>query len=137
MNLYPLPNLPGIANNFLYTPVRWLFEDESDGRVDRTFSDKDSCFIRYSHARDNIFQPGPLPAPAVGGVISGLSREPSNQGVLSETHIISPATIDAARFGWSRIAINSTDANAGLPLATQIGIPGSNSQAIPRPTASR
>jgi len=126
MNLYPLPNRSGIANNFLYSPIRWLSEDEFDGRVDRTFSDKDSGFIRYSHARDDIFQPGPLPAPAVGGVISGLSREPSNQGVLSETHIISPATINSARFGWSRIAINSTDANAGLPLATQIGIPGSN-----------
>jgi hypothetical protein len=126
MNLYPLPNLPGIANNFLYDPIRWLSEDEFDGRVDRTFSDKDSAFVRYSHARDDIFQPGPLPAPAVGGVISGLSREPSNQAALSETHLISPSTINTARFGWSRIDIDSTDANAGLALATQIGIPGSN-----------
>jgi hypothetical protein len=126
MNLYPLPNLPGIANNYLYDPIRWVSEDEFDGRVDRTFSDKDSGFVRYSHARDDIFQPGPLPAPAVGGVISGLSREPSNQAVLSETHLISPTTINTARFGWSRIDINSTDANAGLALATEIGIPGSN-----------
>jgi len=59
-------------------------------------------------------------------VISGLSLEPSNQAVLSETHLISPSTVNSARFGWSRIGINSTDANAGLPLATQIGIPGSN-----------
>ena len=126
MNLYPLPNLPGIANNFRYTPTRWLTEDEFDGRADHTFSDKDSAFVRYSHARDDIFQPGPLPAPAVGGVISGLSLEPSNQAVLSETHLISPTTINTARFGWSRIDINSTDANAGQDLATQIGIPGSN-----------
>jgi hypothetical protein len=126
MNLYPLPNLQGIANNFLYDPIRWLTEDEFDGRLDRRFSENDSGFFRYSHARDNIFQPGPLPAPAVGGVISGLSREPSNQAVLSETHLISSATINTARFGWSRVAINSTDANAGQTLATQIGIPGSN-----------
>jgi len=31
-----------------------------------------------------------------------------------------------ARFGWSRVAINTTDANAGLALGTQVGIPGSN-----------
>jgi hypothetical protein len=126
MNLYPVPNLPGIANNFLYDPIRWLSEDEFDGRVDRTFSDKDSGFVRYSHARDDIFQPGPLPAPAVGGVISGLSLEPSNQAVLSETHLISPTTVNSVRMGWSRIGINSTDANTGQALATAIGIPGSN-----------
>ncbi|MGD0620559.1 MAG: TonB-dependent receptor, partial [Bryobacteraceae bacterium] len=126
INLYPLPNLPGFANNYLYQPTRTLVEDEYDGRVDHRFSDKDSSFLRYSHARDNIYQPGPLPAPAVGGAISGLSREPSDQAVLSENHVFSSTAINTARVGWSRVGINSTDANAGQALATQVGIPGSN-----------
>ncbi|MGD0617123.1 MAG: carboxypeptidase regulatory-like domain-containing protein [Bryobacteraceae bacterium] len=126
INLYPLPNLPGFANNYLYQPTRTLDEDEVDGRVDHRFSDKDGSFLRYSHARDNIFQPGPLPAPAVGGAISGLSREPSDQAVLTENHIFSATAINTARVGWSRVDIDSTDANAGQTLATQVGIPGSN-----------
>jgi outer membrane receptor protein involved in Fe transport len=126
INLYPLPNLPGIANNFLYNPTRTLSENEFDVRIDHTFSEKDNGFFRYSQAHDNIYQPGPLPTPAVGGVISGLSREPSYQAVLNEAHGFSPSTINTARFGWSRIDINSLDANAGQPLASEVGIPGSN-----------
>src|SRR5262249_28269477 len=71
INLYPLPNLLGIANNFLYSPTRTLSENEFDVRIDHTFSQTDNGFFRYSQAHDNIDQPGPLPTPAVGGVISG------------------------------------------------------------------
>ena len=126
INLYPLPNLPGTANNYVYSPVRSADEDEFDVRVDRRFSQADNGFIRYSQARDLIYQPGPLPAPAVGGVISGISQEPSKQAVISENHVFSPAIVNTFRVGWSRIAITTTDANAGNPLASKLGIPGSN-----------
>jgi hypothetical protein len=126
INLYPLPNLPGAANNFLYSPVRSVNENEYDARVDHRFSDADNGFLRYSQATDLIYQPGPLPAPAVGGVISGTSQEPSNQAVLTENHVFSPAFVNTARVGWSRIAITTSDANAGNPLASKLGIPGSN-----------
>ncbi len=126
IDLYPLPNLPGTANNFLYSPVRSVNENEYDVRVDRRFSTADNGFLRYSQAGDLIYQPGPLPAPAVGGVISGTSQEPSNQAVLTENHVFSPSVINTARVGWSRIAITTSDANAGNPLASALGIPGSN-----------
>jgi hypothetical protein len=126
MNLYPLPNLPGASNNYLYAPNRTDNGNEFDIKVDHRFSSDDNGFFRYSHAGDNVFQPGTLPAPAVGGGISGLSQEPSQQAVLSENHIFSGTAVNSARVGFSRIAINSTDANAGQPLATELGIPGSN-----------
>lgn len=126
INLYPLPNLPGTVNNYIYSPVRSADEDEFDVRVDHRFSQADNGFVRYSQARDLIYQPGPLPAPAVGGVISGTSEEPSKQAVISENHVFSPAFVNTFRVGWSRIAITTTDANAGNPLATKLGIPGSN-----------
>lgn len=126
INLDPLPNLPGTTNNFIYNPVRTADEDEFDVRVDRRFSDSDNGFLRYSQARDLIYQPGPLPTPAVGGVISGISQEPSNQAVLTENHVFSPTLVNTARIGWSRIAITTSDANAGNPVASKIGIPGSN-----------
>ena len=59
-------------------------------------------------------------------MISGITHQPSNQLVLSESHQISPVTVNTARFGFSRISVDTTDANAGLALATQIGVPGSN-----------
>jgi hypothetical protein len=126
INLDPLPNLPGTVTNFVYSPVHSVGENEYDVRIDRRFTKADNGFLRYSHATDLIYQPAPLPAPAVGGVISGTSQEPSNQAVMSENHIFSPSIVNTARLGWSRIAINTTDANAGNPVASQIGIPGSN-----------
>ena len=126
INLYPLPNLPGIANNFLYQPDYTVTSNEGDLRIDRQISGSDNGFFRFSKAADDIFQPGVLPAPAVGGSIAGTTSEPSLQLVLSETHIFTPATVNTARLGWSRVSILSTDINQSQPYATQIGIPGSN-----------
>ena len=126
MNLYPLQNIAGTSNNYLYSPLRTDNGDEFDIKLDHRFSSNDNGFARYSRARDNVYQPGTLPAPAVGGAISGLTRQPSEQAVLSENHIFSPTVVNSARAGFSRIAVTSTDANAGQALATDLGIPGSN-----------
>src|SRR5580698_7694662 len=123
---YAAPNVPGatIANNFLFNPTRSVTEDAFDVKVDHRFSDKDSSYIRYSWARDNILQPGILPVPLVGTTISGPARDPAQQAVVSETHIFSPTTINTARFGWSRFFVYAQNWDAGLGLADQLGIPG-------------
>ena len=82
--------------------------------------------MRYSQARSDLFQPGPLPAPAVGGTISGPSTQPAHQAVLNEEHIFSPTTVNSFRAGFSRIDINAQDENGGVALANEVGIPGSN-----------
>ena len=56
IHLYPVPNLLGIANNYLYQPVRTVTSDEGDLRLDRQFSNTDSGFFRLSAARDDLFQ---------------------------------------------------------------------------------
>jgi hypothetical protein len=126
INLFPLPNLPGLANNYLYQPSYRLTSDQGDFRLDQRFSNFDQAFVRFSQARADITQPGRLPAPAVGGSVAGFINEPSLQVVLSETHIFSPTTVNTIRLGWSRIDIQATDINQSQPYAQQIGIPGSN-----------
>jgi hypothetical protein len=126
INLYPEPNEPGLVNNYLYQPTRTVVSDEFDIKIDHRFSDRNYAFARYSRARDDIYQPGTLPTPAVGGSISGYSAEPSQQAVVSDNHIFSPTLVNNFRAGWSRIAINSQDLNAGQQLGNQLGIPGSN-----------
>lgn len=126
IGLYPLPNLPGIANNYLYQPSHIVTYDEGDFRLDHRFSNSDSAFFRFSEAYADIFQPGSLPPPAAGGNISGAINQPSYQAVLGETHTFAPTTVNIARFGWSRVEIRGTDINQSQPYAQQIGIPGSN-----------
>ncbi|HKA00877.1 MAG TPA: TonB-dependent receptor, partial [Candidatus Solibacter sp.] len=126
IDLYPLPNRPGIANNYLYQPSRRVTSDQGDFRLDHRFSNMDSGFLRFSRARGDVFQPGPLPAPAVGGTISGPISQPSYQAVLSNTHLFAPTTVNMARLGWTRVAIRASDINQDQPYSQQIGIPGSN-----------
>lgn len=112
------------ANNFLYNPQRIDNSNAFDVKVDHQFTDSDSAFLRYSYAHDNILQPGILPTPLVGANISGPAQQPAHQAVLSETHIFSPALLNTARFGWSRIFITAKNFDNGLNLPTQLGIPG-------------
>jgi hypothetical protein len=126
INLYPAPNQPGLANNYLYQPGHTVDSDTFDIKIDRKLSDADNAFARYSQARSDLFQPGPLPAPAVGGTISGPSTQPAHQAVFNEQHIFSPTTVNSFRAGFSRIDITAQDENGGSALANQAGIPGSN-----------
>ena len=120
------PNIAGTttANNFLFNPQRIDNSNAGDFKVDRQFTDTDSAFIRYSQSYDNILQPGILPPPLVGANTSGPAQVPAYQAVLSETHILSPTTLNTARFGWSRVFIAAHTFDNGLNLPTQLGIPG-------------
>jgi hypothetical protein len=123
---YASPNIAGktTANNFLYTPLLTVNEDAFDVKVDHRFTERDSGFVRYSQAHDAISQPGTLPNPLVGAVICGPAQNPAYQAVVSETHILSPTTINTVRFGWSRFFVLAQNWDAGLNLPTQLGIPG-------------
>jgi len=123
---YATPIVAGTttANNYLFNPTRAVTEDAFDVKVDHRFSEMDSAFIRYSQARDSISQPGILPVPLVGSVISGPAQDPAHQAVISETHIFSPTTINSARFGWSRFFVVAQNWDAGKNLPTLLAIPG-------------
>jgi hypothetical protein len=123
---YASPNIAGktTAANYLYNPVKTLIEDAFDVKVDHRFSELDSGFLRYSQSRDSLSQPGSLPVPLVGAVISGPSESPAHQAVLSETHIFSPTRVNTARYGWSRYFAIVKNWNAGKDLPTQLSIPG-------------
>jgi Carboxypeptidase regulatory-like domain/TonB dependent receptor len=120
------PNVTGatISNNFRYTPQRLDNSNAFDVRVDHTFSESDSGFLRYSYSHDNILQPGLLPTPLVGGVVAGPALQPAHQVALSETHLFSQSLLNTVKFGWSRIFITTEAFNQGIGLPTQLGIPG-------------
>ena len=115
-----------VANNFIYTPLLIINEDDFDVKVDRKFTEKDSAFLRYSQGHDIFSQPGVLPTPLVGDVICGPASDPAHQAVLSETHIFSPTTINTARAGWTRFFVYAKNWDAGLQLASpsNLNIPG-------------
>lgn len=112
------------ASNYRYNPQRIDNSNAFDVKINRSFSERDNGFLRYSQAYDDILQPGPLPKPLVGGGVSGPAQQPAHQAVLSETHVFSPTLLNTVRFGWSRIFVHTKGFDAGLNLPTTLGIPG-------------
>jgi len=128
LNLYPAATSGGIANNFLYNPVRSTTDNSFDVKVDRQFSGRDTAWVRYSWGKNELLEPSFLPAPAIGNGpgVPGLNDQPIQQAVLSETHIFSPSTFNEARFGWSRLNLRAFNPNFGRYVSDEIGLPGAN-----------
>src|SRR5262249_19679540 len=119
---------PGLANNFLYNPVRSTTANSVDVKVDHIFSAADTAFARYSFGGNDLVEPSALPAPAVGNGpgVPGLTSQPVNQVVLSETHIFSPTKVNQARFGYTRLNLRAFNPNFGSYVSADIGVPGAN-----------
>ncbi|MGH9628192.1 MAG: TonB-dependent receptor domain-containing protein [Bryobacteraceae bacterium] len=128
LSLYPEPNLPGEANNFLYNPVKVSDGYKFDVKVDHIISEKDTGFVRYSRSGDDLLEPGQLPAPGVGGGpgVPGTASQPLNQIVASETHLFSADKINEFRAGWTRLNLRQFNLNYGEYVTEGIGVPGGN-----------
>lgn len=127
-SLYPLPNLAGIVNNFVYNPIRRLDTDNFDIKIDHQASEADALAFRYSQGNTKVFEPSFLPPPAVGAGPGppGTNRQPHRQFMASYTHTLSPNKINEARFGFTRLNLRSEPANFGRNVAQEVGIAGVN-----------
>jgi len=119
LNLFPSPTGSGILNNYTSFPTVKNNSDGVDLRIDQRFGEKDSAFVRYSYLNTDQSNPGPFT-----GIADGQSSRPGSgatqaQNVaLSETHIITPALVNEARVGYSRVVDIRRQ-----QFANQLGIP--------------
>ncbi len=125
MNLFPAPNLPGLANNFSFNPPRTLYPIQGDLRIDQHFTDNDSLFGRYSSSHSgNIVNPGYFPEYSGGPIFPGNYSSNGTQGIVGYTHVFSPTFLAEFRAGYSRLDNTGVNFNQGSDFMNQIGIPG-------------
>src|SRR5690349_7279195 len=136
--LYPLPNLPGLANNYASTTIRTQNLDTTDFRVDHRFNGNNSLFARYSYNRVNTFTPGACPIVngidpncivggiAAGGAFPGPNHTTASNVVASYVRVFNPSLIGEFKGAYNHPDINSLPANYGKNLGTQFGIPNTN-----------
>jgi hypothetical protein len=101
ISLYPLPNLPGLVNNFFYSPVSQNDTDQVDTRIDHNFTSNHRLFGRYSRRRTDRLNPGSLPLPADGGQWA-TEAVLGNSGVANLNSTLSPSTNNEFRIGVIR-----------------------------------
>ena len=124
---YPLPNATG-ANNFIFTGVEPDNQDQFDGRVDQVFSEKHRAFARYSYFRDDD-NPVPFLPDGSGSITSGVIGHAITRGdgIASEYDwTLSPATLNQARFGYTRRDVNQRSLQNG-----GITVPGAPQSTFP------
>jgi hypothetical protein len=130
-NLYPLPNLGGTANNYLYNPTRSSQQNLFDARVDHTIDQNNILFGRYSGSLLPSVNPSNLPAPAVGAGpgYPGNTDTTAVQAVLGLTHTFSASTVYQFRMGYTRFRAENVGFLQGTNEADLVGIPGINDKA--------
>jgi hypothetical protein len=128
LDLYPQPNRPGIANNYILNPKYNDDNDQGDIKLDHMVSESDSFMFRYSRGDRTFIVPLNVPDVPYNGYFSAnefLPQVINNRGaVLSHTHTFSPRVVNEARFGYNRLYATVTPRSEGKNLATEFGITG-------------
>ncbi len=120
LDQFPLPNGPNIGGglaNYYFGFKERLDQEYVQARVDHKLTANQQVFARYTFDDADQFLPTDFPQfPR-----SFLSR---NQfATVEHTWVISPRTINTARFGFSRTRIGQ-DVQAGVPSTLQPFVPG-------------
>src|SRR5581483_10401453 len=130
VNLFPLPNIPGrVAGNYLSNPVKRFNQDAFNVRVDHNFSAADSLFVRFSFDHATQFFPNGLPGFGSGPSAAFSStnfRTDARNVAISETHTLSPVSINQFTAGFNRVFNRMRSIGQGTNFARQLGIPGAN-----------
>ncbi len=126
LNLYPAANNSGLFNNYASNPISKNTVDQTDVRVDHTFTEKDNIFGRFSYVDNPEFLPGPFGGIADGGSFSaGNQQATTYSAALGETHVFSPALVNEVRLGYNRLSVSRLQPNANTPgIPAKYGIPG-------------
>jgi hypothetical protein len=130
INLYPTPNANGAGYNYVNEPVRELDETKFDGRLDQTFSEKDTAFGRFSYDQAFSYVPGGSTPPAFASANAfGTNQRIRNHArniAIGETHVFSSAMINQATFGYNRIFDYISSQGTGTCASAALGIPNAN-----------
>src|SRR3984885_5586650 len=120
----PASNVPGspFANNYASLPADTLTDDKFDVRVDQTFNQRTTAFVRYSQHKGTILSPPNIQGPA-GGSSNGTVNIFNQQIAGGVTHNFKQNSILDARFAFTRTDGGKFPYGQNLP-SLMGGIPG-------------
>ncbi len=127
-SLFPAPNVNIstllAAGNFLSDPERSENENKFDIRVDRTISEKDNLFGRYSYGNDSNFLPSPFNNVLDGGAFQdGYSNNTAQGLAISEIHTFRPNLINEFRFGFNYLNSHRFNLNYNSNVSADLPVP--------------
>jgi hypothetical protein len=101
LNLYPNPNLPGLAANLLAQPVGRDSQSQANARLDHRLGAADQITLRYSYGYKDLFEPfteDPTGIPGFGDFL--LDR--GHNALAHWTHAGSGGLVNSVLVGFNR-----------------------------------
>jgi hypothetical protein len=121
--LYPSPNRATPFQNFVSSPTARDRNDHFDVRVDHSVSDASTLAFRYSFGDRALFEPFTGAAfSVVPGYGDDVTRRSQN-AMIGETHVFTPALVNDARFAFNRVASAVRQEGQGESLNRSVGLP--------------
>lgn len=130
-NFFPKPNLPGTGNgwfsNFAVdSPTNWNSRTV-DSRYDQTLTSKDKVYVVYHYGDGGQLTTDPYHGatvvPGAGDADQGQRLDSGDQGIsISETHLVSPSTINEFRLGYIRSTQDQYSLLSGTDYSTKYGL---------------
>jgi Carboxypeptidase regulatory-like domain/TonB-dependent Receptor Plug Domain len=98
LGLYPSPNRPGFANNYLFNPTMTTNMNIFDLRIDEVFGAHDTLFGVLDTSSLNVFAPGVFPEASLGDNENQIY--PSYEIAGGYTHIFTPTLSSELHVGY-------------------------------------
>ncbi|MEJ7608890.1 MAG: hypothetical protein WKF37_22110, partial [Bryobacteraceae bacterium] len=135
VNLYPLPQLPGLFNNHVVNPKKVSSLHRADGRIDYTQSANNTFFGRYSIDQGDLVIPDTFDTDIGGspGSFGGNNAVKGQNLVGAWTRVLSPAQILDLRYGYTQYDMALLPTALTNPIWRQI--PGRNDNDPFQPSA--
>lgn len=127
-DLYPLPNRPGLADNYVENNVITQQQDAFDIRGDIHLGRWGQVFGRYSRADREFTEP-----PTANIFMSGGNRSESGNYnlVLGHTYTMSSSKLNELRFGINKYDLAQFGSDFGIAKNNELGIPNGNIEGHP------
>jgi hypothetical protein len=122
VQLWPDPQRPALANNFVSNPVKRSNLHRADGRVDHQLAASDTLFFRYSIDQSIIVMPDTFDK-RIGGNEASFAGNNDVKGqnlVGSWTHGFSASTIGDFRYGYTQYNMALLPTTLTDPVWSQI-----------------
>ena len=118
VNMWPLPQRAGLANNWVANPIKRSNVHRGDGRLDHTLSSKDTLFFRLSADWSDLTIPDTFDR-VIGGNEASFAGDDNVKGrslVGAWTRTFSPSTIGDFRYGYTQFNMALLPTNLSHPL---------------------
>lgn len=117
----PLPNRPGLIDNFLVNDTTDFNRDIFSARIDHTVSERQNFFTRFSYEKRRIAPPNFFDSPATSG---NLVTDKFYNATINHVYSLTSTVINNFRYGITRAQSVQAPGSLGFD-PTALGLPAS------------